>query len=550
MKCKLLAVLLSFATVASSIIGFVQTRPVAAAGYTTTSLHIVKYASDGTTVLEQTTIDYTTMMATLPVQGDGTTHYYTQGPTFDPNNLWDPDETLNLKDKGVLQGTALSDLCDLVGGMSSTDTVKVHAADNYGNDIFPYNAVYNADPRLGKMVICWYNGAPEDPGSGATATAALSGDAVDSIAIGAGGSSYTRPFVTISGGGGSGATATATVTNGKVTAIDVTAGGSGYTSAPTVSIYNPPVYVPDYSNGMLLAFLPTTPNNIPTSPAYGLYVFGHQDMHDCLPSTDWHYYYSGGIQYPSTNGIYCKFVSEIDIYTNATPGWTVSLSGARSDTLTQTWFEDGLAANCHGTTTYDDHNGNVWTGMPLWRVCGIVDDTTNVHGPGAFNTGLYYDVKVTGAGGYYYTFSSTDIAGNDNIILANEDNGAPLPAGQYPLKLVSPSFTVGGPSVAGITSIQLLNISTMPPNYPPIVPTTADWPLRLYGAQTATLTQADFEAGAAASCHLDTYTDESGTWSGIALWRFMGWVDDATTHGPGAFNDRLATAGYDVSNWR
>ena len=463
MNKKLITVLVILAMATIVGIGANPTPSVSAAGFTTTSLHIVKYAPDGTTVIAQTTIDYVTMNATLPVQGDGVTHYFTQGPTFDPNNLWDPAETVNVKDKGAVMGTDLKDLCNLVGGMSSTDTVKVHAADNYGNDIFPYANVYAPDPRQGKMVICWYNA---DPDSGN------------------------------------------------------------------------PGYVPDYSNGMLLVFMAQTTN------AAGQHVFGHQDMHDCLPQSDWHFYYDGAIQYPSTDGLYCKYVSEIDIYTGTTSGWSVVLSGARTDTLTQTWLEDALGASCHGTTTYTDSYGNVWGGLPLWYVCGIVDDTTNIHGPGAFNDNLYYDVKVTGTGGYYYTFPSTDIARNNNIILANTENGTALSADKYPLKLVSPSFTVGGPSVAGITKIELLNISASPPSWPPIEPTAADWPLKLYGAQAATITQSAFAAGA--TCHLDTYSDASGTWAGIALGRLMGWVADANQHGPGAFNDSLAAAGYDV----
>ncbi len=63
---------------------------------------------------------------------------------------------------------------------------------------------------------------------------------VDHITIGSGGSGYTSaPPVTISSGGGSGATATATVSGGAVTAITITNPGSGYTSAPTVSFGGP-----------------------------------------------------------------------------------------------------------------------------------------------------------------------------------------------------------------------------------------------------------------------------------------------------------------------
>jgi len=78
----------------------------------------------------------------------------------------------------------------------------------------------------------------------AKATAALSGDEVDTITVTDGGEYYNTtlvPSVTIEGGGGSGATATATVSSaGIVTGITVTSRGTGYTSAPTVTIdYSP-----------------------------------------------------------------------------------------------------------------------------------------------------------------------------------------------------------------------------------------------------------------------------------------------------------------------
>ena len=63
-----------------------------------------------------------------------------------------------------------------------------------------------------------------------------SSQGVSSIAVVAGGTSYSSaPTVVIEGGGGSGATATAAVASGAVTEVTVTAGGSGYTSAPEVS---------------------------------------------------------------------------------------------------------------------------------------------------------------------------------------------------------------------------------------------------------------------------------------------------------------------------
>ena len=75
-------------------------------------------------------------------------------------------------------------------------------------------------------------------GTGATATATLTGTAVTAVTVATGGINYTNaPTVSFTGGGGgSGATATATASNGIVTGFTVTAGGSGYTSAPTVTI--------------------------------------------------------------------------------------------------------------------------------------------------------------------------------------------------------------------------------------------------------------------------------------------------------------------------
>jgi hypothetical protein len=57
-----------------------------------------------------------------------------------------------------------------------------------------------------------------------------------SVAVTNGGSGYTSaPSVAITGGGGSGATATAAVSGGKVTAVNFANSGSGYTSSPAIS---------------------------------------------------------------------------------------------------------------------------------------------------------------------------------------------------------------------------------------------------------------------------------------------------------------------------
>jgi len=131
----------------------------------TTDVHIVKYAADNTTVLSEKTVTYQWMEANLPVLGDGTTHYYHQGPVFIDNPdealeqqlRWNPREDTNVqeKDMGAVKGTNLKDLCDLVGGMNPGDTVNVKASDGFVKT-FAYTNVYQPPARQGPMVITWF----------------------------------------------------------------------------------------------------------------------------------------------------------------------------------------------------------------------------------------------------------------------------------------------------------------------------------------------------------------------------------------------------------
>ncbi|HIE30910.1 MAG TPA: hypothetical protein EYP67_00805 [Methanosarcinales archaeon] len=120
----------------------------------TTEVSVVKYASDETTILNETTVTHSWMEANLPVQGDGVAHYFHQGPVFE-GDCWDPDETTNLKDKGAVKGTDVRDLCDLVGGMSAGDEIKIRASDGFYKQL-GYKNVYDPQLRQGPIVLCWY----------------------------------------------------------------------------------------------------------------------------------------------------------------------------------------------------------------------------------------------------------------------------------------------------------------------------------------------------------------------------------------------------------
>ena len=221
----------------------------------TTEVHVVKYASDEATILSETTVSYQWMEENLPVQGDGSTHYFFQGPIFEdawnevhPNETWDleedkwnPSEDVNVlgKDLGAVKGTDVKDLCDLVGGMSGGDTVEIKASDGFYKR-FPYSNVYEPDPRQGPMVVTWYT---ED----ATESGEISG------------------------------------------------------------------YVPDdYSNGMRLVFLADAFTN-----PWGKHVFGISDMRACLPEDYWHYYQYP--DYPASTGYTVKYIDRILIYSTVEP---------------------------------------------------------------------------------------------------------------------------------------------------------------------------------------------------------------------------------------
>jgi PKD repeat protein len=142
----------------------------------TTEVTVTKLARDNLTIINNRTVSYQWMRDNLPILGDGTTHYYMQGPVFidDPTNetheqelRWNPEEDTNCypdKDFGALRGTNVTALCNLVGGMSPGEEVKVQSFDGW-NMKFAYTNVYLPPARTGPMVITWeQNGMYPDNG--------------------------------------------------------------------------------------------------------------------------------------------------------------------------------------------------------------------------------------------------------------------------------------------------------------------------------------------------------------------------------------------------
>jgi DMSO/TMAO reductase YedYZ molybdopterin-dependent catalytic subunit len=340
-------------------------------------LHIVKYAADQTTIVQEKTVDYKWMEKNLPVIGDGVTKYRYEGITNNPNDVWDRAEKYpgGFKIENAVKGTRVRDLCDLVGGMGSGTEIVFIAKDGYETRL-PYSSIY-PDPavqaRQGDATLAWW-------------------------------------------------------AEGK--------------------------YVPDYADGMRLFFTPG-----------GDHVYGQWDMHETLPEKYWHYYYADNVQYPSCAGLSAKYVTGIKIYTVPVNDWTLHLDGqdigGLKEDINKTYFEQALACQfgANHKASYTDGKGRVWEGMPLWFLAGFVDDADK-HSSESFNEKLAaagYQVVITAADKHSVTIDSKDIIRNNNYIIANTLNGAPIPESDsnWPLRLVGPSVS-GAASVSQIESIKLV----------------------------------------------------------------------------------------------
>lgn len=136
-----------------------------------------------------------------------------------------------------------------------------------------------------------------------------------------------------------------------------------------------------------------------------------------------------------TEGHYwVKWVNKIEVR-SVVEEWALTLNGSITEVVDGATFESGVS--CHEVTWTDSKN-QTWRGIPLCLLVGRVDDELK-HGEGAFNDTLAdagYTIKIIASDGYNITLGSHRIKRNDNIIVANELNGKPLPEKYWPLRLV------------------------------------------------------------------------------------------------------------------
>ena len=229
------------------------------------------------------------------------------------------------------------------------------------------------------------------------------------------------------------------------------------------------------------------------------------------------FYYSTGTNLTAPTDALAAVKIKVNIGSQPTdPDWTLSLNGAKTTSVTKTYFEQGLACPGSGHQKFwTDTDGNVWGGVPLWVLVSMVDDNPDV-GPDHFNfndsiAAQGYSVKVTSGDGWDTTLSSQNIARNNSILVVNTLNGTPLPfltpAGKrsWPLHLKGDAV-FGGQQVGNITKIELTGLPQPP----------TEWKLTLEGDVTDTITQSFF-IDAIACKHNVTWTDPaSGTvWQGV-----------------------------------
>ena len=151
-----------------------------------------------------------------------------------------------------------------------------------------------------------------------------------------------------------------------------------------------------------------------------------------------------------------KWAQKIEVVSLQQP-WTLNLVGAITEKIDQSTIEAGAAPDCHGKT-WTDAQGHVWTGIPLWYLVGYVDDNTTME----YNDALAdsgYEVHIANSNGDIVMYTSQFVKRNDNLIVAYELDGQPLPTTQWPLALVG-SAVDQQHQIGMITKIKLVFPST------------------------------------------------------------------------------------------
>lgn len=128
-------------------------------------------------------------------------------------------------------GYNLNDLIYIIGGVGTSTVLRVTGVD--GGAVTTVSVIeagnYTTLPTLSGAIT-----SSSGVGSGASFVLSMG---IASISITSGGASYINPpLISITSGGGSGATATANISGGQIATVVVTSPGLGFTGQPTISV--------------------------------------------------------------------------------------------------------------------------------------------------------------------------------------------------------------------------------------------------------------------------------------------------------------------------
>jgi hypothetical protein len=571
-------------------------NPASATG--TDQVTVKKIAADGTTVLEEMTVDVNYMENNLPVQGDGTTHYYNQGPVFEtewnnvhpgePYNMWNPCEDVNsypAKDMGAVKGTDTKDLCDLIGGASAGDEIEFVASDGYSKKV-GYENVYSPESRQGKIVLTWWKDGEYTTGSynDGMKNIFFADTSVNEWGKHIFGNEdmnatldekywhYFDGKPATTGLGVKNINAIKILTDEPAPTTDVIFDGSVALGEGTVAIESVEGNIYDVNELTPLGALFTVASeesisvNVTDKKFETMGILLLNDINEYLyvkGGDSWVCYLNGNLlddySNPATEGLNtCPLsvgdellflyggddVTEetatakvaITVTSKEPSAWDLSLIGKNTVTCSQSQFEAKVVS--HGKVEFTDDNG-IWGGLPLYAIVGIVDDSD----PETFNTDLAaegYSIKVTSEDGYSINFESADISECDGYIMANSLNSSDLPQtiGEKE-KPCYPLRMVGnnvgaGQLIGAVVSVELIGL-----------PEPAEgWSISVNGVISDKISQAEFEEG---GCHRENYTDPDGNvWSGIPLWTIVAVSDNIESTNHWTFSDTAAAKGYTV----
>jgi hypothetical protein len=137
--------------------------------------------------------------------------------------------------------------------------------------------------------------------------------------------------------------------------------------------------------------------------------------------------------------------------------WTLNDVGTITENIAKSDFESGTAPNCHGVT-WTDTQGHVWSGEALWLLAAYVTPIDPSNTMGQLNTALWnqgFKVDVISSNGTTVEYNSADINNNNNIIVANQEDGQPLTGARWPLALVG-SGVDSQHQIGAITGIKVI----------------------------------------------------------------------------------------------